>query len=570
MEYAELLAGRRSTRRFDTGPRRPRRACWSGCWPRRWPCPTPGNTYDWRGVVLRRRDRDPDRWPAVYSALLEQSYVEEAAVLVAYAVQPGWWAEQYRANVATLVERGLIDPARHQVLLEMVDAGLGDPKALTTGLIGEAMMGVAAGDAGRHRRRPRRHGDRLPARRAGRGARAARRRRPVPVGILALGWPAGAGDGQRGVRPERRSPAVGRHVLLGSAGAGASHVAGRMTGGLRDELAELVAARGLSLLDAWLGPVETKLEILAVLAAGRNLLLEGPVGSGKTLLGESIAAALPPIRLAGCHFNCLPGEAACPQCRAGLVASGEIELSGTERFVRVQGSPDLFPEDLVGDVDPAAALAHGALDPRAFRPGRLVRAHRKLCFVDEVNRLSERLQNLFLELLAERALTIGGYEARFPVDTVVVATMNPDEYVGVGRLSEALRDRFERVRLDYPNPADEVSILLAGTGLPADAGDDTRQLAEAVVGFANQLRAEPEVEAGPSVRATLAVVRAGPGLAAASTASPTGAQAALAGLRVALRGRLSLRPTHRLASRPEDLRRGRAGGAVVVTPSLRV
>ena len=187
--------------------------------------------------------------------------------------------------------------------------------------------------------------------------------------------------------------------------------------GLRDELAELVAARGLSLLDAWLGPIETKLEILAVLAAGRNLLLEGPVGSGKTLLGESIAAALPPIRLAGCHFNCLPGEAACPQCRAGLVASGERELSGPERFVRVQGSPDLFPEDLVGDVDPAAALAHGALDPRAFRPGRLVRAHRKLCFVDEVNRLSERLQNLFLELLAERALTIGGYEAPFPVDT---------------------------------------------------------------------------------------------------------------------------------------------------------
>jgi magnesium chelatase subunit I len=321
--------------------------------------------------------------------------------------------------------------------------------------------------------------------------------------------------------------------------------------GLRRELGELVAARGLDLLDAWLGPVETKLEILTVLAAGRNLLLEGPVGSGKTLLGESIAAALPPIRLAGCHFNCLPREAACPQCRAGLVASGEVELSGAERFVRVQGSPDLFPEDLVGDVDPAAALAHGALDPRAFRPGRLVRAHRKLCFVDEINRLSERLQNLFLELLAERALTIGGYEARFPVDTVVVATMNPDEYVGVGRLSEALRDRFERVRLDYPNPADEVSILLARTGLTQSAGDDTRHLAEAVVGFANQLRAEPEVEAGPSVRATLAGFELALAWSRLDGVSDW-RHAARAGLRVALRGRLSLRPTHRLASRPEE------------------
>ncbi len=318
---------------------------------------------------------------------------------------------------------------------------------------------------------------------------------------------------------------------------------------LRRELADLVAARGLGLLDAWLGPVETKLEILAVLAAGRNLLLEGPVGSGKTLLGESIAAALPPIRLAGCHFNCLPGEAACPQCRAGLAATEELELSGPERFVRVQGSPDLFPEDLVGDVDPAAALAHGALDPRAFRPGRLVRAHRKLCFVDEINRLSERLQNLFLELLAERALTIGGYEARFPVDTVVVATMNPDEYVGVGRLSEALRDRFERVRLDYPTPADEVTILLSRTGVPG--GGETQRLAEAVVGFANQLRAEPEVEAGPSVRATLASFELA--LAWAELDGVTDwRQAALAGLRVALRGRLSLRPTHRLAGRPEQ------------------
>jgi Mg-chelatase subunit ChlI len=332
-----------------------------------------------------------------------------------------------------------------------------------------------------------------------------------------------------------------------------------MTDGLRGELAELVAARGLALLDAWLGPAETKLEILAVLAAGRNLLLEGPVGSGKTLLGESIAAALPPIRLAGCHFNCLPGEAACPQCRAGLVVSGEVQLSGPERFVRVQGSPDLFPEDLVGDVDPAAALAHGALDPRAFRPGRLVRAHRKLCFVDEINRLSERLQNLFLELLAERNLTIGGYEARFPVDTVVVATMNPDEYVGVGRLSEALRDRFERVRLSYPIAADEVSILLARSGFDG-SDDDVRQLAEAVVGFANQLRAEPEVETGPSVRATLAsfeLALAWSRLDACNsgdTPGPPGTEwraAAVAGLRVALRGRLSLRPTHRLAGRPE-------------------
>ncbi|MGH8990967.1 MAG: AAA family ATPase [Acidimicrobiia bacterium] len=327
-----------------------------------------------------------------------------------------------------------------------------------------------------------------------------------------------------------------------------------MAEGVRAELAEAVRARGLSLLDAWLGPMEVKLEILSVLAAGRNLLLEGPVGSGKTLLGESIAGALGPIRLAGCWFNCLPGQPACPQCRSGLAPPGEIELAGAERFVRVQGSPDLFPEDLVGDIDPAAALAHGALDPRAFRPGRLVRAHRRLCFVDEVNRLSERLQNLFLELLAEGALTVGGYEARFPVDTVVVATMNPDEYVGVGRLSEALRDRFERVRLDYPDPGDEVEILVTrvATGQPSpdDLDTEARQAAGVIVAFANELRAEPEVETGPSVRATLAAFDLA--MSRRRLAGDDWPDAIRAGLRLALRGRLSLRPTHRLAARPDE------------------
>ena len=112
-----------------------------------------------------------------------------------------------------------------------------------------------------------------------------------------------------------------------------------------------------------------------------------------------------------------------------------------------------------------------------------------------------------------------------------------------------------------PNPADEVAILLARTGLSETAGDETRQLARAVVGFANQLRAEPEVETGPSVRATLAGfelalawLRCAPG---GHPQTPGDGitdwrQAALAGLRVALRGRLSLRPTHRLASRPEE------------------
>jgi nitroreductase len=216
MEYRDLLAGRRSTRRFDTGRDVPDDVL-ARVLAAPLAMPHAGNTYDWRGVVIRRRDRDPATWPAIYSALLEQSYVEEAAVLIAYAVQPAWWAERYRANVAELVERGLIDPARHGVLLAMVDAGPGKVSGLAPGLIGEAMMGVAAAM--------------LAALDAGLGATvtactsndlAAALGLPdgavlCPYGVLALGWPA-ASDGEGRPAPGAPKPKLDEMYFAASWG----------------------------------------------------------------------------------------------------------------------------------------------------------------------------------------------------------------------------------------------------------------------------------------------------------------------------------------------------------------
>ena len=189
MDYPELLAGRRSTRRFDTG-RDVDDDVLARVLAAPLAMPHAGNTYDWRGVVLRRRDRDPATWPAVYSALLEQSYVEEAAAVVVWAVQPGWWAERYRANIAELVDRGLLDPARHQGLLALVETGPDGVMALSTLLVGEAMMGVSAAM--------------LAALDAGLGATVTACRPAAlaaalglpddvvvcPAGVLAIGWPA--------------------------------------------------------------------------------------------------------------------------------------------------------------------------------------------------------------------------------------------------------------------------------------------------------------------------------------------------------------------------------------------
>jgi Mg-chelatase subunit ChlI len=91
--------------------------------------------------------------------------------------------------------------------------------------------------------------------------------------------------------------------------------------------------------------------------------------------------------------------------------------------VRVQGSPDLTSEDLIGDIDPVKALKHGAMSLEAFSPGKIFKANNGVLFFDEINRCPEKLQNALLQVLEERKLTIAGYDVDFGVDFIFVGTM---------------------------------------------------------------------------------------------------------------------------------------------------
>ncbi|HEX6492307.1 MAG TPA: nitroreductase family protein, partial [Candidatus Dormibacteraeota bacterium] len=198
----DLLESRRSTRRFD-----PERDVDDAVLERVLGAPLTmphaGNTYDWRALVLRRRDRDPATWPGVFEALLSQSYVDEAAVVIVWTVQPGWWAEHYRRNIADLVERRLLDPERAGSLLELAESGPESEFPLATALAGEAMMGLAAAmlvavDAGL--------GATVTACRPAMLARALGLpdgALVLPFGVLALGHPAG-GPPARPAKPSIR------------------------------------------------------------------------------------------------------------------------------------------------------------------------------------------------------------------------------------------------------------------------------------------------------------------------------------------------------------------------------
>ena len=99
------------------------------------------------------------------------------------------------------------------------------------------------------------------------------------------------------------------------------------------------------------GLLDVKKQLTSALILKRNVVLIGPPGMGKTTLVRDVAALLEPRELNMCGFNCSPENPVCPSCLKKKANGEKIETkkySGKELFVRVQGSPDLSVEDLIG------------------------------------------------------------------------------------------------------------------------------------------------------------------------------------------------------------------------------
>ena len=177
-----------------------------------------------------------------------------------------------------------------------------------------------------------------------------------------------------------------------------------------------------------IGQEQVKQQIKSALISNHHIIIVGAPGIGKTTLAKNIASLLPKIEVTGCNYNCDPTNPICPECKKKNKITKKT-IAGEKRFIRVQGSPDLTAEDLIGDIDPIKALKFGPLSLEAFTPGKIFKANRGILFFDELNRCPEKLQNALLQALEEGYVTIGSYNVDLPTNFIFIGSLHPNEEI---------------------------------------------------------------------------------------------------------------------------------------------
>src|ERR1700726_4685678 len=209
--------------------------------------------------------------------------------------------------------------------------------------------------------------------------------------------------------------------------------------------------------------------------AGHDVILLGERGQAKTRIIRSMVGLLDEWLPGVAHseINDDPFHPISRFAKDLLAEAGEdLPISWvhrSDRFGEKLATPDTSIADLIGEVDPIKVAEGRYLsDELTLHYGLVPRTNRGIFAINELPDLAERIQVGLLNVLEERDVQIRGYKIRLPLDVMLVATANPEDYTNRGRIITPLKDRFgAQIRTHYPfETMTEVKIMESEADLP--------------------------------------------------------------------------------------------------------
>src|SRR5437870_4104757 len=253
--------------------------------------------------------------------------------------------------------------------------------------------------------------------------------------------------------------------------------------------------------------------------SGQDIIFLGERGQAKSRLIRSLVSLLDdeiPV-IAGCEINDNPFAPICRRCRDLVDTDShhtEVEWIDRERrYGEKLATPDITIADLIGEVDPIrASEARSLSDELTIHYGLVPRHNRGIFCINELPDLVERIQVGLLNIMEERDVQVRGYRIRMPLDVLVVASANPEDYTNRGRIITPLKDRYgAQNRTHYPRNAEaEIEIMEQERSHFEDDGERPvvvpQYMKEIVAEISRLARRSPDVNqrSGVSVRASIA------------------------------------------------------------------
>ena len=258
-------------------------------------------------------------------------------------------------------------------------------------------------------------------------------------------------------------------------------------------------------------------EIENALLAGHHMVFLGERGQAKSRIIRGLTAlldeAIPAIE--GCPLHDDPYAPICKACRTRVAEEGDavpIAWIGRDaRYGEKLATPDTSVADLIGEVDPIkVAEGRYLADEETIHYGLVPRSNRGLFAINELPDLTEKVQVGLFNLMEEKDVQIKGYKIRLPLDVVIVASANPEDYTSRGRIITPLKDRFDvQIRTHYPRTVAHEIAIMEQELPPIDRGSRAVHVPDFVKQILAQVtfeaRASTEINqaSGVSVRVTI-------------------------------------------------------------------